>query len=198
MRRADWLLDQLPSGMVDPTDNAFFRQFVTIFQEVADTVLQPIDTLPHAFDPAVAPITMVREMGRWVGLDWLDEDHDPRTQRAIVTTYAGHLRMRGTKRGLTAVLELISGPDTVTIHDNGGVFWHGERVPQPPHVAVNLTCPGWTAEHDVIGWASSAEVLQIIRDELPATVTFELLINGTDVVYTSPGSAARAPAGGPP
>ena len=47
MRRDDWLTHQLPVGMAE--DDFLFR-FVSIFQNVADTVMHQIDTLPHMFD----------------------------------------------------------------------------------------------------------------------------------------------------
>jgi hypothetical protein len=54
MRRDDWLLHQLPVGM---TEDDFLVRFVTIFQRVADTVVDQVDGVEHAFDPTVAPTT---------------------------------------------------------------------------------------------------------------------------------------------
>jgi len=131
VRRDDWLAHQLPVGMVE---DPFLARFVALLQGVADTVLHQVDSLPHLFDPAVAPDAMVRTMGRWIGIDWVDPSLPDELQRRIVREYGRLLGWRGTKRGLEQLLELISGaPATVT--DTGGVFAEGEA----PTV---LTFPG--------------------------------------------------------
>ena len=63
-RRDDWLLHQLPVGMAE---DEFLGRFVSIFQEVADTVVGQIDNLPHVFDATVAPPSMVRTLGTGSG-----------------------------------------------------------------------------------------------------------------------------------
>ena len=81
MRRDDWLTHQLPVGMIE---DDFMLRFVTIFQRMADTVVHQVDALPHAFDPTVAPLPMVRAMAGWLGVDWVDSSLDDRVQRQIV------------------------------------------------------------------------------------------------------------------
>ena len=46
-RRDDWLVHQLPVGMVE---DEFLVRFLSIFQDVADTVIDQVDNLPHMFD----------------------------------------------------------------------------------------------------------------------------------------------------
>ena len=92
MRRDDWMTHQLPIGMVE--DDFMFR-FVSIFQRVADTVVHQIDTLPHMFDPTVAPEPMVRAMAEWLGVDWVDSSLDGRLQRRIVQEYSQLIQWRG-------------------------------------------------------------------------------------------------------
>jgi phage tail-like protein len=165
MRRDDWLLHQLPVGMAE--DDFLFR-FVSIFQRMSDTVVHQIDTLPHMFDPTVAPEPMVQTMANWLGVDWLDSSLDGRLQREIVLGYAQMIQWRGTKRGIQQLLELLSG-GPATVRDSGGVFAEGESPAAPPHVRLDIDAPGWN---------SVADLVRIIRDELPATVTFDLWIAG--------------------
>ncbi len=172
MRRDDWLLHQLPVGMAE--DDFLFR-FVSIFQRVSDTVVHQIDTLPHMFDPTVAPEPMVQTMANWLGVDWLDSSLDGRLQRKIVLNYAEIIQWRGTKRGLEQLLELLSdGP--VSVRDSGGIFAEGESPAAPPHVRLDIESAGWNSVVDLV---------RIIRDELPATVTFDLWIAGERVWPTS-------------
>lgn len=169
MRRDDWLLWQLPVGM---TDDDFFVRFVTIFQRLADTVLDQVDALPHMFDPTVAPDNMVRQMAEWFGVDWVDSSLDDRLQRQIVLGYADLIRWRGTKIGLRKLLQLLTG-GTVEVQDSGGVFAKEEAPGGPPHVRLDVQSSGWNKVDDLI---------RIVRAELPATVTFDMWI-GSDQVW---------------
>lgn len=166
MRRDDWLTHQLPVGMAE--DDFLFR-FVSIFQRVADTAVHQIDTLPHAFDPTVAPAPMVRQMAAWLGVSWVDSSLDVRLQRAIVTEYSQIIQWRGTKRGLRRLLELLTGGGEVTITDSGGVWAEGESPHSAPHVRIDLERTGWLSDSDLV---------RIMRDELPATVSYDLWAAG--------------------
>ena len=178
MRRDDWLIHQLPVGMVD---DEFLVRFLSIFQTITDTVFHQIDTLPHMFDPTVAPDTQVRLMGQWVGVDWIDPSLDDELQRRTVLEYADMLPWRGTRRGMQQLLETISGgPATVT--DSGGVYHEGEAPAAPPHVRLEVESTGWADDEDLV---------QIVKSELPATVTFELRVAGRTIWPTPPPSAGQ-------
>lgn len=165
MRRDDWLIQQLPVGMVD--DELLVR-FLSIFQDLADTVVGQIDALPHVFDPTVAPDAMVRTLGRWVGLEWVDPSLPDPLQRHIVRSYFSILSQRGTKQGMQRLLELVSG-GPAEVEDGGGVFPEGGAPADPGHVRLAV---------ESSGWATEADLLRIVRGELPASVTFELFVGG--------------------
>lgn len=169
MRRDDWLHAQLPVGM---TEQDFLRRFLQIFQDISDTVLHQIDVLDRSFDPTVAPEVMVREMGRWIGLDWVDSSLDSAMQRQAVREYAQMLQWRGTAKGLTKLLRLIGNSDEVTVDDSGGIFHEGESPGNPPHVKLVMGASDWANHNDIV---------RIIRSELPATVTFDLTVGGRQV-----------------
>lgn len=166
MRRDDWLTHQLPVGMAE---DDFLMRFMTIFQRVSDTVVHQIDTLPHAFDPTVAPDAMVRLMAEWLGVDWVDSSLDERLQREIVLQYSQLIQWRGTKRGIRQLLTLLSGGGEVNVRDTGGVFAEGEAPGGPAHVRLDMASAGWNRVDDLV---------RIIRDELPASVGFDLWIAG--------------------
>jgi phage tail-like protein len=163
MRRDDWLSHQLPVGM---TDDDFLMRFLEIFQTVTDTVFHQIDTLPHMFDPAVAPDQMVRLMSRWLGLELVDSSLDDALQRQIVMEYSQLLKWRGTRWGMQHMLEVITD-DEVTVEDSGGIYPEGEAPRAAPHVRIAVQSTGWATEEDL---------LVMVRTELPASVTFELRI----------------------
>ena len=180
MRRNDWLAHQLPVGM---TDDDFLMRFLGIFQSVTDTVLHHVDTLPHMFDPTVAPDAMVRLMGSWLGVDWIDSSLDDELQRRIVLEYSDLLRWRGTAFGLQRLLEVISG-GPATVEDSGGVYPEGESPDRPAHVRLAV---------ESSGWASPVDLLTIVRAELPASVTFELRVGDTTIWPPSEAGTQRQP-----
>jgi phage tail-like protein len=167
VRPDDWVVRQLPMGM---TEDDFFVRFVSIFQHMSNTVFEQIDTLPSLFDTAVAPDALVRAVGSWVGLDWVDPSFDDRVQRVLVRGYSAGLQWRGTRRGLTDLLTMITGEPPI-IQDSGGVYYE-EAPDRPPHVRIVVANSGP---------ATSRDLLRIIREELPASVTFELEIDGQRV-----------------
>lgn len=162
-RPPDWLVNQLPVGM---TDDDFLVRFVRIIEAVAGTVMHQVDNLPHLFDVSVAPDVMVRAMGSWCGLDWVDPSLPDATQRAMVGTYSRNLMWRGTNRGLRELLEVITdGP--VTINDSGGVYTEGNSPQRPAHVVIRCASTGWVTAKDLE---------RVIRAELPAMTTFDVII----------------------
>jgi phage tail-like protein len=167
-RRRDWLAHQLPVGMIE---DDFLARFLRIFEDVSETVLHQVDNVPHLFDVTVAPDVMVRTVGAWLGLDWVDPSLADDQQRAVVRGYSGALLQRGTRGGLTAVLELVCGRGVV-ITDTGGVYREGKAPQRDPHVTIDVPSRGWATE---------ADLARIVRSELPASVTFELSIAGRKV-----------------
>lgn len=161
MRRDDWLLSQLPVGM---TEDDFLARFVSIFQDIADRMLHHADTMQHLANVAVAPDNMVRAVGSWLGLDWVDPSLPDRLQRLIVAEYARSMVWRGTKVGLQRVLQAVTGA-AVIITDSGGVYAEGEAPGNAPHVVIIARASSW---------ATDADLHRIVRAELPATVTYEL------------------------
>jgi phage tail-like protein len=172
MRRDDWLIHQLPVAM---TDDDFLVRFLSIFQSVSNSVLHQIDTLPHMFDPAVAPSPMVRAMGAWMGLGSVDSSLDDALQRQVVREYANLLAWRGTRRGIQLLLEVVSGAPAV-VEDTGGVYPEGESPRLAPHVRLRVESTGWMDEDDLVA---------IVKSELPASVTFELQV-GDRTVWPPP------------
>ena len=181
MRRDDWLIQQLPVAM---TEDDFLVRYLTIFQQVADTVVHQVDNLRHVFDPAVAPDNMVRTMAEWIGIDWLDSDLPERRQREIVRRYSDIIEWRGTSRGITRLLELVTeGPKgSVQVIDTGGVFAEGESPDAPGHVRIDIGQTGRYGRDDLV---------RIVRDEVPASLTFEMWI-GEERIWPHEAAAVQS------
>ena len=160
------MIHQLPVGMVE---DDFLARFLTIFQEVADTVVGQIDNLPHVFDVTVAPPPMVRALGavdraglgRPVAARRPAAAHRRRVllDAALAGHAAGHAaaaradqRRAGRRRG-----------------DAAGSSPRASRRAEPVTSCCASSRPGW---------ATDADLLRIVRAELPASVTFELFVGG--------------------
>jgi len=164
-RDSMWMVNQLPVGMLDST---FFVRFVSLFQQLADPLLDDADNLEHVVDPTVAPESMLRWMGSWIGLDSIDPQLPGDLQRLIVRSSARTLAWRGTKAGLTEFLQMTSGaPAEVT--EGGGVWREGQSPADTDYVRMSVASTGWLLEKDFIA---------LLRDEIPAHVRAELWIAG--------------------
>jgi phage tail-like protein len=162
-RRDDWLLGQLPMGMLE---DDFFARFVGIFQHVATSFLEGVDNFDNIVDVTVAPETVVRWLGAWLGVDSIDSSLPHELQRRIVMESGKILAWRGTRRGLQRFLEVISG-GAVEIEETGGVFAEGEAPRRPATVVMRVQSTGWMPESDFV---------ELVRDELPAHVQFGLFV----------------------
>lgn len=163
MDRGRWLVDQLPLAMLE---DEFLERFLGIFQELADTFMLQVDNIEHAVDTTVAPDRMVRALGAWIGVPPIDPSLPDEVQRRIVREHGQMLQWRGTGLGLRHLLEMITDAPA-EIHDSGGVYEEGQAPENPAHVRIKVTSSGWTTEDDL---------LDLVRSELPAAVSFELSV----------------------
>ncbi|MCU4186051.1 hypothetical protein K6U06_16905 [Acidiferrimicrobium sp. IK] len=162
-RQADWLVAQLPMGMLD---DDFFTRFVSLFQEVASTLVAGADNIPNVVDVTVAPAPVVRWLGSWIGLHAIDDSLPEDLQRRLVRESSRALAWRGTRGGLERYLGVITG-GPVDIVESGGIYREGDGGHRPPSVRVNVTSTGWLAD---------AEFVTLVADEVPASAMLEVWV----------------------
>jgi phage tail-like protein len=176
-RNPHWLLNQMPVGMLD---SPFFVKFLSLFQELSDTLLEGADNIENVVDPTVAPDAMVRWMGSWIGVDSVDPSLPRELQRMIVRSSARTMSWRGTRAGLEQFLEMTSGGPAQVV-DGGGVWREGEAPTDTAFVRMTVASTGWLEEGDFVA---------LVRDEVPAHVRAELWI-GDRQVWSSAVEARR-------
>lgn len=176
-RPSGWLVKQLPVGL---TDDDFFRRFVSLFEALGDTVLDGADTLEHLLDTTVSPLPMVRYLATWLGMPTIDPDLPEELQRRLLQGAGAALQYRGTATGLAAYLHLLTG-EAPAIEDSGAVYRAGDAPLDPGHVRIELATTG--------GWLRDEHLLELVRDELPAHVTFELRVAGRQLWPVEPDGA---------
>lgn len=177
MRRDDWLLAQLPMGMLD---DDFFTRFVRIFQDVAGTYLDDVDNLEHLVDPTVSPTPFVPYLGSWIGVRSIDPSLPDDLQRRIVQETSSILAWRGTYRGLVKFLELVCEGE-VSVVETGGVFREGEAPSTPPRIEIRVGATRWATVDDFVA---------LVLDELPASVPAHIFVAGELVWPTVPSAVA--------
>lgn len=177
-------------------EDEFFRSFLGIFDDVADTVEVQVGGIENLFDVSVAPDHVVRWLGSWLGVDDIDSSLPVERQRLWVKRMGTLLWWRGTRTGLRGVLGLVTGR-SVDVIDSGGVFpRHGPvkaRTRLVTGANVSLVPVGREHRHvyvwvEDVGHSTEEHILDVLRRELPAELTFELQVGGR--MLHRPGDAA--------
>jgi phage tail-like protein len=161
IRRDDWLVSQLPAGMLE---DRFFVRLAALFQELATSLVEDADNVANAIDATVAPPEFVRWLDSWIGLEPLDSALPEPVQRRMVRQGGQNLAWRGTHRALKDTLELVTG-GPVTIEDSGGIGRAGTIGERSPFVRVQVTSTGWMSESGLVA---------AVSDHIPVSVDFEV------------------------
>lgn len=172
-RRKDWMLGQLPMGMLD--DDLFVR-FVSIFQEVATSLVEGADNVPNLVDPTVAPVPALSWLASWLGVNWIEPSLPHDVQRRLVRECGRALAWRGTRYGLEILLRAVTGGE-VTVEENGSVR-HGIEPGSPDALAPDPSVR--VAVHST-GWMSDDDFVELVTDEVPANVRCEIVVGGREI-----------------
>lgn len=178
-RRNDWMLGQLPMGMLD---DDFFVRFVSIFQAVATSLVEGADNISNLVDPTVAPVPALSWLASWFGVTWIEPSLPDDLQRRLVRECGKALEWRGTHRGLEMLLRAVTGGDVV-VTESGGIRHRIEPrsdIPDPV-VRVEVTSTGWMSDDDFI---------ELVTDEVPANVRCEIVVDGRTLRPTTGGVQA--------
>jgi phage tail-like protein len=158
------LADQLPACLAE---DRFLGQFLGILDEVSQTVEVQVSGLENLVDVSVAPEQMVQWLGAfWLDVYLLDPSMSVERRREWVRRMGELLWWRGTREGLTGLLEQATGR-RVEVVDSGGVYRAGEAPRSLRHVHI------WVEDG---GWTSDEHLLAFVHRELPVEVTFELQV----------------------
>jgi phage tail-like protein len=179
-RRGDWLVGQLPMGMLD---DEFFVRFTAMFQELATSLVEGADNVSNAVDVSVAPPELVRWLGTWIGLDSVDASLDELLQRRLVRQGGRDLAWRGTRRGLEEFLGVVTG-GPVVVEETGEIGRPGQLDDRTPSVTVRVSSTGWMSDDDFVA---------LVSDEIPANVVFQVYANDVRLWPRDRGNDAAEP-----
>jgi len=165
--RPGWLVGQLPVGMRD--DDLLVR-LTTIFERVGATLRSGADATELVADHRVTSAAMLQYLSTWTGLQVLDPELPVLRQRAVVRAISRAVPHRGTSTALRALLEAITEAP-VDIIDPGGVFRDGEAPSHDGRIEVRVRSTGHL---------TSEELVELVRDEVPAHLGLRLVVLGED------------------
>lgn len=171
-RRPDWLLSQLPVGMLQ---SDFFVRFVSIFQELGGTLMDGADLVDHVADQTVTPVPMISHLASWIGVDTIDASLPEVLQRLVLSSSAKTMARRGTRAGLQQYLELLSG-GPAAVEDGGGVWPEGDAPKDPAWLRMSVRSTGHLGEDEFVA---------MVRDEIPAHVRAELWVDARRVLCST-------------
>jgi len=140
-----------------------------------DTVLAPVfltlDCLDAYVAPALAPEDFLPWLASWLGVPLVETWPVERKRDVVATAVARH-RDRGTRHGLQAELELLTG-GVVQVHDSGGTVWSDDpAVESPGDPAPFLQVDVWVADPGSVDEELLTATVRRIRPaHLPFTVT---------------------------
>ena len=112
--------------------NSFFHRYISIFSSIYNDFDQEIRELPKLLDPDVCPKELLPLYGSWVGIDLEGGSLDEDMMRAFVREAYALNRLKGTKRGIERVLEIILGKPAVVIEHNRLRSWIKEEKIEVP------------------------------------------------------------------
>ncbi|MEU6996480.1 phage tail protein [Streptomyces sp. NPDC046465] len=141
--------EQLPAVFAD---DDFVLRFVSGLDVVLAPVFTVLDCLDAYFTPSLAPEDFVDWLADWVGTELDGTEALPLRRHAVASAVNLH-RVRGTRRGLSAAVELAFGvrPE---ITESGGATWSSRPLgafpgtPRPGlHVALRVRDPASVDPH---------------------------------------------------
>lgn len=156
----------------------FLRAFQTLFDDMETLIGERLDYLkpePLGDDPGQAPAEFLPWLAKWVVLT-LREDWDEKTRRRFIRRVVPLYRLRGTKEGMTRLLQIYLGDASKPIiFDNRGRGNHPGFAYDPPAHFFQVQIRLNDSNPEVV-WQKQRTIRAIIDQEKPAQTFYALQI----------------------
>jgi phage tail-like protein len=152
-------------------EEPFAMRFVEALEQVLDPIVATLDLLPAHLDLDLAPPEVVALVAGWLGLE-LDAALTPAAHRRIVREATSITRTRGTRAGLTRLLELSLEGAELEVRDGGRATWSSDpSAPRPAaEPAFAVVCAATVSARE------RAAIRRLVAEVKPAHVRFELRV----------------------
>ncbi|MEN9938465.1 MAG: hypothetical protein RLZZ387_5044 [Chloroflexota bacterium] len=143
-------------------DNLFLGKFLQIFESIWEPLEQRQDAIHMYFNPRTCPAPLLGWLAGWLEMP-LNEHWPEERKRALLAEAMDLARWRGTRYGLTRMLEICTGAAVEVTDEPGQPFVIRVRVGAPPEEAERQG-------------TFAALVEQLVRTHKPAHVGYILEI----------------------
>lgn len=167
-----WLADQLPAYLLE---DRRFSDFLAIFAALAGETRVHGDCLPYLVDVDVTPGPILRYLAHWLAFDELDPGLPDLRQRQLVSSLAGIVAWRGTRRGLIELLTLLTEDEVVVTSGAPAPIGGISALPVASRVAGDKVVTVRVAN---TAWLTAEQFTEFVRNEIPADCTLELIVDG--------------------
>ena len=103
--------------------NSFFHRYISIFSSIYNDFEHDLNSLPKLLNPDECPRELLIVYGSWLGIDLEGGSLDEEMMRQFVKEAYQLNKLKGTKRGIERVLEIILGRPAVVIEHNRIRAW---------------------------------------------------------------------------
>jgi phage tail-like protein len=156
------------------------EQFLHVFEDILNPIENTVDNLDLYFDPSLTPEPVLTWLSSWLGIV-LDANLPLERRRELVASAVELYRWRGTKKGLTEYLRIITGC-TPEISESVA----GMRLDRDTRLGINtlLGSSGKGFQFSVSlsleenSMVTAAAIKNIIEVEKPAHAVYTLQITG--------------------
>ncbi len=172
-------------------EDEFLGRFLMLFESFWKPITNQIGAMPYIFDPTMTPSRLLPWLGTWLDVT-LDDALAETRQRRLIQKAVRLYRQRGTKMGLTALLELWTGAEISVVEHRSENLRLGKtmrlgqgialgRKNAPFSFTVRVTVPAIDKEPPTV-YQSRLDAMrllvdQIVRAEKPAHTTYRLEIS---------------------
>lgn len=117
-------------------DNEFLNRYLLIFESIWEPLEQREDYIEMYFDPRTCPVSFLPWLANWLGMS-LNQRWPEARRRHLLSQALELYRWRGTRHGLTRMIEVCTGLTPEIVEDPGEPFLFRVRVPAPSDGAVD-------------------------------------------------------------
>lgn len=123
--RGDNFMATLPE--VYRRNNSFLHRFMSIFSSIYNDFDADIEALPDLLNPDTAPVEVLLEYGKWMGIDLSGDFLTEEAMRTFVKEGYRLNRMKGTKACLLRIFEIVLGEQVIILEQNTIRAYIGEN-----------------------------------------------------------------------
>lgn len=98
--------------------NSFFHRYLSVFSSIYKDFQDDIDALPQILDLDTCPPQLLVTYGKWLGIDLECDIQDEQVLRSLVREAYELNRMKGTKRAICRIAQLMLGEEVLLLEHN--------------------------------------------------------------------------------